>query len=550
MFRRQANTSDSFSHLSLPPSARRGYPVPVPHRPFVHLLPLALLAIGSHAYAQDSTADARFRLSPVHPASAHSPFFMTEGPVADPSATPVFAGSLIIDYARKPLTLEIDDANGQRSTPLVEDTLVLHSTVDAHLSQALSLDASWSVAAVQTGDAQSVDGVTFYSPQSGAVGDIRLGALTRGPISNHLGYLAGIRLWAPTGNEQDLMSDGRFRFEALAGLAGSADGVRHGCTLFASPLFTTKEPGERVGGACAVDLRLFTAGPRLGAELWGAALYQHPDLGAQSILEFLGTVGHHTGPLHVTLGLGRGAGSAPGTSALRALALLRFVPDPATPPTAKPKLNDRDLDGISDEDDACPDEAGPASRDARRHGCPIKDSDGDGIEDAFDACPKEAGTRREDPETTGCPDRDNDRVVDKLDECPTEPAPTYDDGIRPGCPRHARVQGDRFALSPPIDPLDTSDESMRNLVLGEVAFILRAMPHLTKIAIEVHLPVTDERDETETADLALDRAHALAQRLVDLGVERSRLETVGASSGKKPRLRLLIVEQVTPRVRR
>lgn len=519
-------------------------------RPLVRLLTLALLASSPRAFAQDATVDARFRLNPVHPASAKSPFLVAEGPIANQDATPQFAGSLLIDYARLPLVLEIDDASGQRTSPLVEDAIVVHSTVDARLTRALSLDASWSVAAVQSGESQVVEGRTFHSPRSGAVGDLRLGALVRGTISNHLGYVTGIRLWAPTGNEQDLMSDGRFRFEALAGLSGSVDGMRHGCTLFASPLFTTKEPGERIGGACAADIPLSTAGPRLGAEIWGAALHQHPDLGTQSILEYMGTVGHHTGPLHLTLGVGRGAGNSPGTSALRALALLRFVPEPATPSTAKPRFSDRDLDGISDEDDACPDEAGPASQDTLRHGCPFKDRDGDGIEDSFDACPDEPGTRREDPESTGCPDRDNDRVVDKLDACPTEPAPPYDDGERPGCPRHARVQGDRFVLSPPLDPMDTSDRSPRDVVLSEVAFILRAMPHLTKIAVEVHLPVSDERNETETADLALDRAHALTQRLVDLGVERSRLEAVGTLTGDAPRLRLLIVEQIKPRARR
>ncbi len=42
---------------------------------------------------------------------------------------------------------------------------------------------------------------------------------------------------------------------------------------------------------------------------------------------------------------------------------------------------DADKDGIADEDDACPNEAGPLST----HGCP--DKDGDGIADKMDACP-------------------------------------------------------------------------------------------------------------------------------------------------------------------
>lgn len=98
---------------------------------------------------------------------------------------------------------------------------------------------------------------------------------------------------------------------------------------------------------------------------------------------------------------------------------------------------DQDDDGIADEDDACPTEAGPAST----KGCPDKDNDGiadkvdacpdvaglatlngcpdadaDGIADKDDLCPNDKGTA----EMQGCPDRDADGVADKDDQCPDQ----------------------------------------------------------------------------------------------------------------------------------
>jgi outer membrane protein OmpA-like peptidoglycan-associated protein len=69
---------------------------------------------------------------------------------------------------------------------------------------------------------------------------------------------------------------------------------------------------------------------------------------------------------------------------------------------------DTDKDGVYDQDDACPEEAGLEIF----NGCP--DSDNDGIQDSKDDCPYTAGLA----EFNGCPDTDGDGVVDKDDKCP------------------------------------------------------------------------------------------------------------------------------------
>lgn len=78
-------------------------------------------------------------------------------------------------------------------------------------------------------------------------------------------------------------------------------------------------------------------------------------------------------------------------------------------PVALGGCPDADGDGLADRDDNCPNEAG----EVRLNGCP--DRDGDGVADNVDDCPDEAGLRR----FSGCPDTDGDNIVDKEDNCPT-----------------------------------------------------------------------------------------------------------------------------------
>ncbi len=81
-------------------------------------------------------------------------------------------------------------------------------------------------------------------------------------------------------------------------------------------------------------------------------------------------------------------------------------------PIYQTKLKDRDNDGIVNDEDSCPDVAGPIEN----KGCPWKDTDSDGILDKDDDCPKVTGPE----ENNGCPwkDTDSDGVLDKDDDCP------------------------------------------------------------------------------------------------------------------------------------
>ena len=173
--------------------------------------------------------------------------------------------------------------------------------------------------------------------------------------------------------------------------------------------------------------------------------------------------------LRTTVGVGKGILSGFGTPDLRVLLGVRLLPisedrdhdgilnDEDTCPDDPedkdgyddvdgcPDL-DNDKDGVNDVDDGCvmvpedkdgyedgdgcPDDDNdkdgvldvddecPLERGVvENKGCPSKDRDGDGILNADDSCPDEPGP----PETKGCPDRDKDGIRDSLDGCPEQP---------------------------------------------------------------------------------------------------------------------------------
>jgi hypothetical protein len=83
-----------------------------------------------------------------------------------------------------------------------------------------------------------------------------------------------------------------------------------------------------------------------------------------------------------------------------------FEPAPALPSGPV----DGDGDGITDSEDACPDQLGDASSDPARNGCPelrraaaVTDGDGDGVPDDEDACPHDPGVTSGDSAGKGCP---------------------------------------------------------------------------------------------------------------------------------------------------
>jgi outer membrane protein OmpA-like peptidoglycan-associated protein len=100
-------------------------------------------------------------------------------------------------------------------------------------------------------------------------------------------------------------------------------------------------------------------------------------------------------------------------------------------------VEDRDGDGLADDQDGCPDEAENRNDFEDTDGCPDDpDSDGDGLTDSKDACPQKPEDRDEFEDENGCPepDNDNDGIADRMDECANEPEDVDSFEDENGCP--------------------------------------------------------------------------------------------------------------------
>jgi type IX secretion system PorP/SprF family membrane protein len=212
--------------------------------------------------------------------------------------------------------------------------------------------------------------------------------------------------------------------------------------------------------------------------------------------------------------------------------------------------DDIDGDGIPNPLDFCPELAGHPDN----HGCPSGDRDGDGIPDISDDCPGIVGVSS----NNGCPinDRDADGIIDQFDQCP-DVAGTF---VNRGCPD---TDTDKDGTPDASDkcpatfgpstnngcPVVTMEESqilefaIRNLLFenGQVTIQETSKPYLIQLAdlmktrTDWRLRITGHADN-KGADrtnllLSKDRAEAVFNVLLSQGVRRQQLiiDYAGAS---------------------
>ena len=174
---------------------------------------------------------------------------------------------------------------------------------------------------------------------------------------------------------------------------------------------------------------------------------------------------------------------------------------------------DTDGDGVPDNEDECPEVAGPVEN----NGCPWPDTDGDGILDKDDACPTEPGLAQ----FQGCPDTDGDGIPDKDDECPTEKGPAENNG----CPW--KIEHITRALSAILFEYDSDKiipESEKDVI--KAANILKSDDFKNKdFYVDGH---TDQRGrDAYNKKLSDRRAKAIVNALKAQGVDATRLTARG-----------------------
>lgn len=187
------------------------------------------------------------------------------------------------------------------------------------------------------------------------------------------------------------------------------------------------------------------------------------------------------------------------------------------------KENDADKDGVSDEEDVCPDVPGIESL----NGCP--DDDGDGIKNNIDDCPLTAGTAA----LNGCPDADGDGIADANDECPREAGLSSNNGCPeavPETPKKPEVKIPEYPLSLlngftiyfDSDKHDTDSLYDLKRSLSTVINVLTANSE-TNATIEGHTDSTGSA--TYNKSLSEKRAKYVKKHLIDGGINASRLST-------------------------
>jgi OmpA-OmpF porin, OOP family len=211
---------------------------------------------------------------------------------------------------------------------------------------------------------------------------------------------------------------------------------------------------------------------------------------------------------------------------------------------------DKDGDGIANKDDKCPDAAGPVSR----NGCPVTDKDNDGIDDINDKCPDVAGSKLYNgcpiPDSDGdgindeddkckdvagygryegcpAPDTDGDGVTDDNDKCPAA-AGSIEDG---GCPAVKKEIIEKVNYSARRIQFQFSKADLlpaSNRVLDEIVKILKDNPEL-KLSIEGHTSNVNGTKEQNLL-LSIKRAETVKKYLIAKGIDATRLSAAGFGS--------------------
>jgi OOP family OmpA-OmpF porin len=206
------------------------------------------------------------------------------------------------------------------------------------------------------------------------------------------------------------------------------------------------------------------------------------------------------------------------------------------PNEAGPKENDgcpdkdTDKDGIVDRKDKCPDKAGPPERE----GCPEEDKDHDGIVDEKDKCPDEPEDMDKFEDEDGCPDPDNDKdgIVDEKDKCPNEPETKNGYQDEDGCPDEVPAPVKKFTgvvkgINFRRNSADIKPSSFP--LLKEAVGVFKEYPTLR---VEISGHTSDEGKRDFNMKLSRKRAEAVKLFLVSAGIDETRIGTVGYGPDK------------------
>ena len=353
---------------------------------------MALSLMASPARAQNLG----FQVNRYEPTTAGEWSFLVDHPWY--SSTRYFAAGVTLNYAHNPLVYGFSTVDGsfRQTQAIIAHQLLGHVDLAGSFLDRVTIAASLPVTFLERGQR-----VGDLAPVSGAaVGDPRIGVMVRlfgQPDRSAFSLSIGASVWIPLRKIDDtlpqLSSDLDVRFLPKLVAGGLVKRLRWSATLgflyrpdanlgtFMIPDGSTTGSAIQLGvsASYADTVRRFAIGPELlvSTMVVGGHAFQR-DYTSLELL--LGAHYNIAGQVQVGAAAGLGILREPGTPDARAL--LRIAYAPMAKP--EPPRVDTDNDGIIDRKDACPNEPGPATKDARTNGCPLPDRDRDGVPDESD----------------------------------------------------------------------------------------------------------------------------------------------------------------------
>jgi len=347
---------------------------------------------------------------------------------------------LDVDYGLRPLVL-VDQSPGifQSGSTGPDHNVIEHALsgtllASAGLSHGLEAGLAVPVTLFQTGE--GAPGVA--KPSAFGVGNPQLGLKARLLSAGGVGLGAAVLASIPVGtgtltHDEGFAAGGRVFADLRRGAFGVGLGV--GFRYHADRIFYDSTLGSELDFAAAATYRLAMRTSAL-VEVAGNTAAKSPfENKRRSPLEAMAGLRQRIGRLWLMAAAGPGLVEGIGTPIFRAVGSLAWASHPP----------DADEDGISDDDDRCPEV--PEDRDGFEDGdgCPDPDNDGDGLLDPDDKCPSDAEDKDGFEDTDGCPDPDNDKdgVLDPQDKCPDKAETKNGFEDEDGCPDEVPAPSDR-----------------------------------------------------------------------------------------------------------
>ena len=438
---------------------------------------------------------------------------------------------LVNDYSYR--SLETYHADGSINGSLVRNQYVAHLGAAMVLADRVRIGLSVPLQLFGDGRTRVIGGVLHRGNDDVAVGDVRASADVRlfGKYGEVATMALGAEVFLPSGSPSSYNGDGKPRFLPRALFAGEAGPIAYAARLGfmvrgRDEDFINGRIGSELVYSASVGTWLANHRVLVGPELYGTTVVADGrafDKRTTPIELLLGT--HIDVGANLRVGAAAGTALAPGYGAAvaRGLLSLEWVPGDAKPDAPPPPPPDRDGDGVPDADDACAWAAGPTSADPAQNGCPPPvtpapcpppppapacpacadaDRDKDGVTNEVDACPDQAGTADSDPKKNGCPKAFLDKGVIKIRE-------------------QVRFRTNSADIEPGKDSQD---------VLEAILAVLKAHPEVEHLKVEGH---TDDRgDAAKNKTLSKARAAAVVTWLVGKGIEASKLSSEGVGADR------------------